>query len=292
MKTIVNTIEALGACKLIGTHPAGSPEWLALRATSLGGSDIAPIMNASPFKSAYTLWAEKLSLVPPVETTIQMRMGQLFESAIVQLFRETNPALVVHDTSWTFESLANPAFHANPDGIIEDQDGELYILEIKHTRNYWDELPEYYRLQVVWYQYVTGLHNPAIVCAVTGGDYRQFQVDYDPETLERVLEASTGFLELLKTKTPPEWDGSLSTYETVRELSPGLKDETVELGKSYVDLIAAKEIYDLAEKNLNKYKTITLAEMDGAKIGTFLGDHVITLQARNNKPFITFKKGY
>jgi hypothetical protein len=218
-------------------------------------------------------------------------MGQLFESAIVQLFRENNPALFVEETSWTFESLANPAFHANPDGIVTDPNGELYILEIKHSRNYWDELPEYYRLQVLWYQFVTGLHNPAIVCAVTGGDYREFQVEYDTNTLEQVLEASTGFLRLLETRVAPDWDGSLSTYETVRELSPGLKDASVELGKDFVELMAAKEIYDLAEKNYTKYKTNVLALMDGAKVGTFLGDHVITLQARNEKPFITFKKG-
>ena len=47
MITVNKTIAKLGG-NLIGTHPAGSAEWHAQRAHSIGGSDIAPIMNNPP----------------------------------------------------------------------------------------------------------------------------------------------------------------------------------------------------------------------------------------------------
>lgn len=291
MQTTVKTIEALGACKLIGTHPAGSLDWLIQRSKTIGGSDVAAAMNLSPYKSRYALWAEKSGLTEPIKISVPMRMGQLFEDGISTLFKEQHPELFVEaPLNWTFESLANPSYHANPDGIITDKDGNLYLLEIKHTSSYWSELPKHYELQVLWYMYVTGLQNPAIVCAVTGGHYREFQVEYDRNLVNDMLEAVNSLLGLIEAGSEPELDNSVSTYETVRELLPEVYDAEIELGQEYVDLMGAKAIHELADQNFTGYKSKVIAAMGGAKYGYYAGERVITLQTRGNKPFITFKK--
>ena len=288
---IAQRIEALGAAKLIGTHPSGSANWLTQRQESIGGSDIAAILNLSPFKSCLTLWYEKAGALEQPEPTTRMLLGNYLEEGIVRAFADQNPNLKVHYGDMTFASTENNRFHANPDAIIEDSLGNLSILEIKHTGSYWTELPVHYRYQVLWYQYVTGLKNPAMVVAVTGGDLKQFIVEWDDSLMEFVKGAVNAFLGLLSMGEPPDHDGSDSTYQTIRDLSPDIEDVSYEL-ECGNELMAARQIFDAAEENLQKYKAKALDELQGARIGTWQGVPIVQLQQRGNgKPFLTFTKG-
>lgn len=287
---ITKRIEELGHCKLIGNYPSGSPKWLEQRKEGIGGSDVASILNLSPWKSAVTLFYEKLGILPEQEATVQMKLGTYLESGILQVFREEYPTVKVYPGNMTFASSEDSRFRANPDAIIEDSYGNLAILEIKHTGSYWTELPVHYRYQVLWYQYVTGLKSPATVYAVTGGSVRAFTVEWDDSLMEVVKSAVRAFCDLLAAETPPTYDGSDSTYQTVRELSPGIEDREVEL-ECAVELLAARQIFEAAEANLQKYKSQAMAELQGARIGTWNGTPIVMLQTRGKTPFITFAKG-
>jgi putative phage-type endonuclease len=272
--------------ELIGYYEPDSPEWHEAR-KGISGSDIGAILGVSPFKSTYTLWAEKRGLVTNhIEPSIAMRMGTLFEAPIRQLFAEQHPAIKVLETgTWASKSKAD--YKANPDGLIEDQDGNLGILEIKHTSQYWSELPRTYFEQVHWYLAVLGLPF-AIVAAVTGGRYNEYQVEFDQSHADYVFERVAAFQRMVDTDTEPDYDGSTSTYETVRTLSPGLTDGETELGHLWVNLSNAKTRFDEAETLFSSFKTATLAQMNGVRVGTYNGEPVVKLQARNGKPFLTF----
>lgn len=289
--SIAERIEALGHCSLIGTHPAGSEAWLEQRQSGIGGSEVASILNLSPYTSAVTLFYQKLGILPPQPTTTAMMLGNLLEPGIVEAFKQEYPTIKVHYESLTFASHENPRFRANPDAIIEDQNGNLAILEIKHTSQYWTEIPLHYKYQVLWYMFVTGLKNPATLYAVTGGSLRAFTVEWDESLMELVKVAVKAFCDLLDSETPPTYDGSDSTYQTIRELAPGIKDEEVELSCG-LELLAAKQLFDGAERNLQKYKSMAMDEMNGAKLGTYNGKPLVQLSVRGEgKPFITFTKG-
>jgi len=272
---------------LTGFYEPDSPEWHEAR-KGISGSDIGAILGVSPFKSTYTLWAEKRGLVSDhIEPSIPMRMGTLFEPAIRQLFSEQHPSFEVMETG-TWTSNVNGDWKANPDGLIRYMDGDLGILEIKHTSQYWSELPRTYFEQLHWYLDVLALPF-GIVAAVTGGRYTEFTVEYDKAHAEEVRERVAGFQRLVATNTEPDWDGTTSTYETVRTLSPGLTEGEVELGDLWVNLCNAKYNFEAAELLLNSFKSATLAQMNGVKVGTYNGQQVVALQARNGKPFLTFK---
>jgi len=291
MDKIAERIEKLGAAKLIGSHPSGSAAWMEQRQESIGGSDIASILNLSPFKSCLTLWYEKAGALDQPEATMRMKLGNYLEEGIIRAYADDNPNLTIYYADWTFESTENSKFHANPDAVIEDKLGNLSILEIKHTGRYWTELPEYYRYQVLWYQYVTGLKNPATVVAVTGGDLKQFIVEWDETLMEYVKGAVNAFLGLLSMGEPPDHDGGDSTYQTIRDISPDIEDVEYEL-ECATELLAAKQIFDAAEENLQKYKAKALDEMQGARIGTFQGVPIVQLQQRGaGKPYLTFTRG-
>jgi putative phage-type endonuclease len=286
--TITQKIEALGFAKYLGTFEPSSPEWHEAR-KGIGGSDIASVMDKSPWKSAFQLWAERSGLLDDsVEPSMPMKLGTAFEPAIRNLFAEENKEwLTVHETG-TWQSLENPLLKANPDGIIEWVNGQLGILEIKFTRQYWDELPEYYNLQVQHYLSVLGL-NTGMVVAVTGGDYREFEVVRDESLIETMKTRVRAFYDLVDAKKPPMYDGSDSTYETVRTLSEGLEEGEIELGALWSNLQASKAEFDFWEKSFKAQKSVVLAFMNGTKYGLFQGEKVIALQARAGKPFITFK---
>jgi putative phage-type endonuclease len=286
---ITQKIEALGFAKYLGTFEPGTPEWHQAR-KGLGGSDIASVMDKNPYKSAFTLFAEKTGKVDGnIEPTMSMKMGTAFEPIIRELFHQNNwEWLRVHETG-TWASIEEPRSVANPDGIIEWDDGSLGVLEIKFSRMYWDKLPEHYNLQVQHYLSVLGLKR-GVVVAVAGGDWKEFDVVRDDsliDTIKRRVEAFYGFLD---TNIAPDYDGSESTYETVRELSEGLQEGDIELGSLWANLLQAKSESEYWETQFKAHKSAVLAFMNGTKYGLFQGDKVISLQARNGKPFITFTK--
>jgi putative phage-type endonuclease len=286
---ITQKIEALGFATYLGNFEPGTPDWHDAR-RGIGGSDIASVMDLNPWKSAYTLWAEKSGKAwQDIPATMAMKMGTAFEPIIRELFHQNNwEWLRVHETG-TWASIEDPRSVANPDGIIEWDDGSLGVLEIKFSRMYWDKLPEHYNLQVQHYLSVLGL-NRGIVVAVAGGDWKEFEVIRDDSLIKDMKSRLQAFYGFLDTDTAPDYDGSESTYETVRELSEGLQEGEIELGSLWANLLQAKSESEYWETQFKAHKSAVLAFMDGTKYGLFQGDKVISLQARNGKPFITFTK--
>jgi hypothetical protein len=89
----------------------------------------------------------------------------------------------------------------------------------------------------------------------------------------------------------PDWDGSESTYETVRQLSPDIESRDEELGQLGIELINAQTDFDKAELQLREMKSRTIAALNGAKNGCIDGQVIVTLSQRGNSaPYLTIKK--
>jgi putative phage-type endonuclease len=288
---ITQKIERYNSARKFGEAQPGSAKWLQWRREGITGSDISSIVGLNPWKSALTLYYQKTGELQEQEATTRMMLGNYLEEGIANLFQDLNPNLKVYRDLGTWAKVDAPVYRANPDGVIEDQLGNLSILEIKHTSQWWNSVPMHYQLQVMWYQYVLGLKNPATLVAVTGGDLREFVVEYDETLIEKSLEAVNLFLGLLEVGVAPDYDGSNSTYETVRELTGDIIEGDKELSCG-ADLFAAKSIFDAAESNLNRYKSQALAELAGTKVGTYQGVEIVRLAQRGTgKPYLTFTKG-
>jgi predicted phage-related endonuclease len=290
--TIDHQIEQLGSAKLLGYFAHDSDEWHEAR-KGVAGSLVGSLMGHNPWRSAYTAYYEYLGKLPRESTgpSLAMRLGTAFEKPIQDLWvAENSEWLTAHNTG-TWASVANPEFKANPDAIIEWADGSLGILEIKFSRNPMNELPPHYRDQVMWYLHVLGLKRGVLV-AVANGDLVEHEIEYDTEYAAELEAMANEFLNRIETKVAPDWDGSKSTYETVRILAEGLHDDEVELGDLYPSLMRAKEEMDDVDERLTLLKSKVLHLMDGARVGTYEGEKVITLQVRGTgAPFIVFKRG-
>ena len=290
--TIDQQIESLGSAKLLGYFAHDSDEWHEAR-KGVAGSLVGSLMGHNPWRSAYTAYYEFLGELPRDSNgpSMAMKLGTVFEQPIQDLWVSENAEWLQAHNTGTWQSVKHPEFRANPDAIIEWADGSLGVLEIKFSRNPMNELPPHYKDQVMWYMHVLGLQK-GILVAVANGELVEHEIDYDADYANELQEKALEFLACIERLTPPDWDGSQSTYETVRILSDSIHDGDIELGELYPQLIRAKELSEETEQQFTLLKSKVLHLMDGIKVGTYQGDKVLSLQARGSgSPFIVFKRG-
>jgi predicted phage-related endonuclease len=290
--TIDQQIESLGSAKLLGYFAHDSDEWHEAR-KGVAGSLVGSLMGHNPWRSAYTAYYEFLGELPRDSNgpSMAMKLGTVFEQPIQDLWVSENAEWLQAHNTGTWQSVKHPEFRANPDAIIEWADGSLGVLEIKFSRNPMNELPPHYKDQVMWYMHVLGL-SKGILVAVANGELVEHEIDYDADYANELQEKALEFLACIERLTPPDWDGSQSTYETVRILSDSIHDGDIELGELYPQLIRAKELSEETEQQFTLLKSKVLHLMDGIKVGTYQGDKVLSLQARGSgSPFIVFKRG-
>lgn len=278
--------------RYVSNHESSSTEWHEERAKGIGGSEVGSIVGLNPYESAYTLWHKKKGLIQDdFQTNWSIRFGNAFERPILELFAEEHPELHIFETG-TFHNMHEDWMHANPDGLAWDSEtGEWQIVEVKTARSGWDEVPPHYKAQVYWYMAVLGLKKATIV-AVAGWNYVEHVFEYDDFEGETYKTAARRFYESLKGDTPPDWDGSQSTYQTVRLLTPGISDESVEIPQELASrLLQNNANFEEAQKELNKIKSQVYDAMGYAKYATVEGEVVAQRQARGfGKPYLVIRK--
>lgn len=159
MNEVENRVESLGKARIMGRYLSGTPEWHAARA-GIGGSTIGTICGVNTYQTRADALQSVLGLAEPIVPNIPMRLGTAFEDGIRKVWAEDNWHRVVYQTG-TWQSLENPFWKANPDGIIRDADGELSILEIKFSQG--QSVPQTWIYQVHWYMMLLGLSKAVIV---------------------------------------------------------------------------------------------------------------------------------
>ncbi len=215
-------------------------DFLAQRRTGIGGSDIAAIVGASRYKTAYQVWAEKTGLIQGSPDNPAMLWGRKLEPVILQHYAETTGRAVSQCDM--LRHPEHPFMVANLDGFTDDK----RIVEIKTARraDAWgdpgtDQVPQEYFLQVQWYMAVTGFEVADIAVLIGASDYRQYEVAADKELHDMLIREAADFWSCVEKGTPPE----ASSLDDAR-----LKYANPETGSL---IIASAEI----EATVNKLRT-------------------------------------
>lgn len=284
-------VTELPSAKLIGEFESGSEAWHELRSQGVGGSQVGAILGVNPWESAFSLWARQLGLIEPKESSLAMRLGNLFEPVIKEAWLSENPEYEIYETgTWQSTKPGWEWCHANPDGILS-RDGELEILEVKMSRYPWDEVPPHYKAQVLWYMWILGIRKAKLVALFGGNDIQTFEIEWDEFAAQANAEMVARWWDCVESGEQPDWDGSTATYEVVRQIHPDITDESVDLGQLGVELSLAQREFDKVESHLRELKSRTLDFMGSAKTGVVDEVIVATRSARNGGlPFLTVKK--
>lgn len=226
-----NTIER------IPTAAMTREQWLQERKLALGGSDMGAILGLNQYRSAVSVWADKLSLVEETEDNEAMRVGRDLEPYVASRFEEAS-GLRVQKYNYL---LRDPANHlsANIDRRIV---GMAAGLECK-TASALSEgkykggtYPESYYAQCVSYLAVTGWERWYLCAVVLGrGVYIYMMTtiadDTCPDWCESSVYVSQEELDAVRSAARGWWE----TYIIPRQMSPtdGSASTTATLGNLY-----------------------------------------------------------
>lgn len=293
--TQINELLQIEEATHLGTFPSNSPEWHRLRAQGIGGSLVGTIAGLNKWESPYTAWAKYSGLIPDeVKDSPAMEWGRRLESVVLDKFADEHPELEVIREVGTWQNIERPYQIANPDAIARDEHGNLSVIEIKTAKypDEWDTVPLYYLTQVQWYLSCLGLQRAYLAVLIGGSDYREFLIEADHFQQQADFALVEKFLESVETGQAPDWDGSESTYETVRRIHPDIADDDVELGELGVKLLEAVRLENDTKAKALALKSEVLDTMGTAKRGLVDGQHIFSRQARGTgTPFLVVKRG-
>lgn len=221
----------------IPTQGMSREDWLKERRNSIGGSDVGALLGMNPYRSPFTVWAEKTGQLPEQPDNEAMRQGRDLEDYVAKRFTERSGKRVER-YNYLLRNAACPHLHANIDRRVV---GEKAGLECKtasalNMKAYvGGQFPESYYAQCVSYLAVTGWERWYLAALVLNKAFFVYQlttVEYDitpewcdgsvyvpQEEVSTLCEFAGDFWErYVETGTPPPVDGASSTTQAIQSL--------------------------------------------------------------------------
>lgn len=246
----------------IKTKDLSRHDWLELRRTSIGGSDVSTILGFNKYKSPYQLWLDKTGQIE-IDTTDPSEAaywGNTLEEVVAKEFSERAGKKTRMDNHMYFHS-EHPFLSANIDRRVV---GENAILECKTASVYladkWEEenIPEQYIFQIQHYMNVLDVAYAYVAVLIGGQRFQWKKVERDPELIDMIQERLIAFWEVnVLQNIPPEIDGSEATTAFMKErYASSEAGKELLLGKAEDELIAnlkeQKEVKKIIETNINQ----------------------------------------
>lgn len=275
-------------------------QWLEERRRGIGGSDIAAIMGLNPYKSALSVYYDKIGENKSSEENIPAEVGLELESYLRRKFvqyikREEGIDIEVFQyEAGNIPHREHGFIRANPDGMFIHPDKGDCGLELKtageRQGDKWQEgeIPDSYYLQCQHYMAVMGWQWMAICCLLAN---RKIIVEWVPrneEVIKAIIDTCKVFWhEHVLKKEPPAPMGMDADRDVLGRLYQP------EDGK-VVDLSDKLSLYDEYKGLSNAAKSITerielikqliMADMQDAEIAQ-IGDHKATWKTVERKGY-------
>lgn len=258
-------------------------EWLAIRQTGIGGSDVAAVVEVSPWADKVDVWLDKTGQTPPKEENNAMYWGKLLEALVADEYaRRTGQA--VRRVNQTLRHKKHPELIANVDRAVCVDPGKMPVvrgefrtpklLEVKTARTKsddWgdfgtDEIPPYYLTQVLHYLGITGCTTADV--AVLFLDSREFgiyTVNADAEIIENLNMACVEF-----------WQ------KHVQPVKNFLHDPQFDVSLFAPIPSSADEVEKIFKRSISKPITATDSIEDVLREYTMLGQQIKVLEAQRD----------
>ncbi len=201
-------------------------EWLAWRRQGIGASDIPAILGLSSWASPWSIWADKVGLLPPDDTQSDYaEFGHWAELMVGPWFADRTGLAVggeqmrVED-GWRRCTIDGFVFDA--DTTDRSIDNALGLLQVK-TRppgRRWDEVPADVAAQEEWEMSVTGLPK-AWVAVLHGRRLEVYELDRDEQDAEFIIDRAADFWHShVVAATPPPLDDHVATEAALAAIYP------------------------------------------------------------------------
>ena len=280
-------------------------EWLAWRRGGIGASDIAGILGISPWASPFSVWADKMGLLPDDELDDDdpREFGRRAEAMVGPWFMDRTGFFLVGEQMW-LTSKDKPWMLATPDALVADldtifeadgscpPDDVLGPLEIKTDFGKpWDEIPAHYQAQGQW-QMAVGGWDRMWFAVLHGRRFRTYELERDQADIDMMTErAGDWWVNHVVAQRPPEIDSSEATAAAIAAIYPETtKGKTADLDHvaGALDMLAeAKADAKDADARETAAKSVLAWALKDAEIGMVAGVEVCTYKAQTRKSTCT-----
>jgi putative phage-type endonuclease len=268
-----------------------SPEWFAARREGIGASEIAAVMGISPWESPFSLYWRKVNGWEFPDAP-ELEWGRRLEPVIADRFAQDHPEWIVRAGGlevhpfrpWQLATPDRKLFLPPDADRAASCDLPMSVLECKTaaTSAGWgepgsDDIPVYYRAQVLWQMNVVGVNTGHVAALIGGTDYREYLVRGGHRDINLMIEWGRRFMRRLETGDPPPLDDHSQTMVTLRRLHPDVVDERVvvddDTAAGYARAVRARR---LAERVERRYGARLLAAMAGARVAVTADGRKVT----------------
>ena len=209
--------------------------------SNIGGSDIAPIVGKSNFKTALDLYLEKTGQKEPDPPTRKMEVGTIMEPHIRRWASE-DLGMPIADGE-AYRDAEYPYLGGNTDGSIDaDTMVEIKTMDFM-TRDKWgepgtDEIPIDYYIQVTWYMGIGGFKRCLMVRYDTGSkELEYYWIDFQADLYAECRRSAIRFMENMRKGIAPDPTGR--DGDNIVYLFPKGNEEIV-IADDAVDAIASE----------------------------------------------------
>lgn len=239
-------------CEKIPVADMPRAEWLKERRKGVGGSDAAAIVGLNPWATPYTVYLDKLGLLPEKEENEAMRQGRDLEDYVAQRFME-HTGKRVQRYRYMVRNEAYPHALADIDRRVVGENAGLECkttstLDLKQFNGV--EFPEEYYAQCVHYMAVTGADRWYLAVLVFGRGFYVYTLYRDESEIAALMAAEADFWTMVENQTPPDVTGTDADSEAVGTIYAESTGEEVELfgmEDLFRQLATAEETLKLAE---------------------------------------------
>ncbi len=268
--------------------PGTRAEWLKLRKMGIGGSDVAPLLGLSKWRTPLDIYISKIG--KPDETdNASMEWGRRLEPVIRQKYAEA-VGMEVTVPSFMFQHPEHKFMIADVDGIRAD--GRIVEIKTARTQMGWgeegtDEIPDYYKTQVQHYMTVLGAKSCDVAVLIGASDFRIYTVESDPELESLLIEAEADFWHKhVEPKLPPP----PMTLKEMQVAFPVSRKAAVECSSEIFNHVEALALIQDKMKELKEqedaHKAVIQGAMGEADTLSHLGQVICTW--KSSKPVARF----
>ncbi len=209
--------------RLILPTSATHEEWLTVRRSGIGGSDVAAILGLDDYRGPLRVWEEKAGYREPEND--RMKWGKRLEGVIAEGFEEET-GLVTSVPAGTFAHLDRPWALANIDRHVLEDGLVVAPLELKNKSEYvakkWegnDEAPDSPAIQAHWYTAVGGYSHSYVAALLGGNRITVFRQERNEELIAELFRiCGEWYQRHLVEGVRPKADGNKGTKDLLAAL--------------------------------------------------------------------------